>query len=153
MLKRMATSSLACVFLLLSGCSDDGEPGKQSAVTDAQGGSWSVVNYWAEWCGPCRTEVPELNALNDRLKATGDRVVGINFDELEGEALARSAQVLGITFPLMEGDDVARLGLPRPQVLPTTYLVDSTGDVRKALVGEQTADGLAAELDALKRKN
>lgn len=152
MFKRMAISSLVAVFLLLSGCSDDGEPGNKTAVTDAQGGAWRVINYWAEWCGPCRTEVPELNALNERLSASGDRVIGINFDGLEGEALARSAQVLGISFSLMEGDDVARLGLPRPQVLPTTYLVDSTGEVRKALVGEQTADGLIAELEALKHE-
>lgn len=152
MFKRMAISSLAAVSLLLSGCSDDGEPGTKTVVTQPQDGGWRVINYWAEWCGPCRTEIPELNALNERLNPNGDRVEGINFDGLEGEALVRSAKVLGITFSLLEGDDVVRLDLPRPQVLPTTYLVDSTGAIRKALVGEQTADGLIAELDALKHE-
>ena len=27
-------------------------------------GDWVLINYWADWCGPCREEVPELNHLN-----------------------------------------------------------------------------------------
>jgi thiol-disulfide isomerase/thioredoxin len=30
---------------------------------------WLVVNYWAEWCGPCRTEISQLNTLSEQVKS------------------------------------------------------------------------------------
>src|SRR5581483_11334633 len=40
-----------------------------------------VLNYWATWCVPCRSEIPEFNRIHDELGAQGVEVVGISMDE------------------------------------------------------------------------
>ncbi|WP_181082659.1 TlpA family protein disulfide reductase [Stutzerimonas stutzeri] len=152
MIKRslMGFSLLAC--LALAGCSEDWGPDQHGAQVTAQqlDGQWLVINYWAEWCGPCRTEIPELNALDD---AHGDiTVLGVNFDGLQGEELATAATDLGIDFRVLSLDPAERLDLPRSAVLPVTYLVDSAGKVRQRLVGEQTAEGLQTQLQELRQR-
>jgi thiol-disulfide isomerase/thioredoxin len=43
-------------------------------------GRSTIVNLWTTWCGPCRLEMPELEALRSRLAAGGVDVVGLNVD-------------------------------------------------------------------------
>lgn len=136
--------------LLVSGCEQDwgvDQHGQLVAAEQLQG-RWLLINYWAEWCGPCRTEIPELNRLAE--SRTDLHVLGVNFDELRGEELAQAAEALGIRFRVLSEDPAERLQLSRSAVLPVTYLVDDTGKVREQLVGEQTADKLLARLEQLR---
>lgn len=145
----MGFGLLAC--LALAGCSDGWGPDQHGAEVTAQqlDGQWLVINYWAEWCGPCRTEIPELNALGD---AHADiTVLGVNFDGLQGEELSAASTDLGIDFRVLSLDPAERLDLPRSAVLPVTYLVDRKGKVRQQLVGEQTLEGLQEHLAQLGR--
>ena len=102
-------------------------------------GQWRVINYWAIWCAPCREEIPELNALDDR---TDLMVFAVNYDGQNGEALQSQAAEMGITFTLLEQDPGAALGVVRPRVLPTTLLVNPQGAVTDTLVGPQTQESL-----------
>ncbi|MBC8651664.1 TlpA family protein disulfide reductase [Pseudomonas sp. MTM4] len=140
---------LAC--LALTGCAEDWGPDQHGADVTAQQleGQWLLINYWAEWCGPCRTEIPELNALDD--SHDDITVLGVNFDGLQGEELAAAAKDLGIGFRVLSVDPAERLDLPRSAVLPVTYIVDGDGKVRHQLVGEQTAEGLQEHLAKLGR--
>jgi thiol-disulfide isomerase/thioredoxin len=105
-----------------------------------------VINYWAEWCKPCRTEIPELNRLNEQLRGQGAQVLGINFDALQGAALSKAAKSFDIRFTVLAQDPAPRLQLPRNDVLPVTYIIDADGRLRERLLGEQTAAGLQARL-------
>ena len=109
-----------------------------------------MINYWAQWCAPCRTEIHELNALEKQLKEQSVQVLGVNFDALQGEKLSKAAQDMGITFTVLAQDPAERYQLPRAEVLPVTYIVDDQGRMRERLLGEQTAAGLTARLAALK---
>lgn len=135
--------------LLLAGCADDwGVDQHGRKVTAGQlEGQWLVINYWAEWCKPCRTEIPELNRLEQELRDKGAQVLGVNFDALQGEALAKAAEAFDIRFTVLAQDPVERLELPRNDVLPVTYIIGADGRLRERLVGEQTAAGLRARLD------
>jgi len=147
---RPLASLLLCSCLFLSAC-DNGwgvdQHGREITAAPLQG-RWLLINYWAEWCGPCRTEIPELNALSEA--DHGLEVLGVNFDELRGEELAQAAETLGIRFRVLSDDPAERLQLSRSEVLPVTYLVDDRGTVRQRLVGEQTAEGILAHLARLK---
>lgn len=151
MMSRILRSVGLLSCLALAGCSEDwGLDQHGQPVTAGQlDGEWLVINYWAEWCGPCRTEIPELNAM--AASPDGPVVLGVNFDGLQGEELAQASEALGIDFRVLAQDPAERLDLPRSAVLPVTYLVDREGKVREQLVGEQTAEGLNAHLARLGR--
>lgn len=133
--------------IVLGGC---GAPPQFSTLAGSEGrwddwhGRWVVLNYWAEWCGPCREEIPELNALD---AARADVVVvGINFDAPPEPELRRQAEALAIEFPVLMGDPGGQLGLEQPSVLPMTFIIDPSGAVVHALRGPQTRAGLEALL-------
>lgn len=137
-----------CAGLLLAGCAEDwgvDQHGRKVTAEQLEG-QWLVVNYWAEWCKPCRTEIPQLNRLEAELQGKGTRVLGVNFDALQGEQLSKAAAAFDIRFTVLAQDPAPRLELPRNDVLPVTYLIDASGRLRERLVGEQTAAGLQARL-------
>ncbi len=143
-----------CAGLLLAGCADDygvDQHGRKVTAEQLEG-QWLVINYWAEWCGPCRTEIPELNALAEQLKDKHAQVLGVNFDALQADALTKAADTMGIRFTVLAQDPGERFKLPRSEALPVTYLVDPKGQVRERLMGEQTAAGLSKRLAELQAK-
>ena len=126
---------------VLSACGRGETTAAETPQLDSFRGRWVVINYWAEWCKPCIKEIPELNALAETYPQVA--VVGVNFDGTSGEALAQQVQALGVAFPILENDPAARLGTPRPVVLPTTLILDPAGKLVQTLVGPQTLESLA----------
>ena len=117
--------------------------GNRVALT---GDQWLVLNFWAEWCEPCRAEVPELNAL----ASTGQvRVLGVDFDSGQGEELESRAKSLDIRFPVLRESPLTALQVPPPQVLPATFIISPKGEVVGKLFGPQTRQSLEAELARL----
>ena len=102
----------------------------------------AVLNLWASWCGPCRTELPELQHFAD---TAGDDVVvlGVATNDTEAAAAALAAD-LGVTFPSVfdpTGEVLRASGQIR---LPQTLFVDAAGNVRHVYVGPAlTAAGFA----------
>lgn len=140
------------IGLMLAGCAQDmgvDQHGRKVAVERLEG-QWLVINYWAQWCAPCRTEIPELNQLDVELRDQAVWVIGVNFDALQGEKLSQATEEMGITFTVLAQDPAERFQLPRNEVLPVTYLIDPSGRMRERLLGEQSAEGLKARLAALK---
>lgn len=155
MTRRLAAALAIIGALMLGGCGNDygiDQDGHKvaSGRLDKQ---WIVVNYWAEWCGPCRTEIPELNTLAEELKGKKIGVFGVNFDNVQGEELKAASEKLGIKFTVLAQDPADFFDLPRSEALPVTYIIDNKGKVREQLMGEQTAAGVMAKLEALNATN
>lgn len=152
MTRRLAAIVTLIGSLLLSGCGADLGPDQngQQVASERIDKHWLVINYWAEWCGPCRTEIPELNALANQLKDQPVSVFGVNFDGLQGEDLKSAMGALGITFTVLVQDPAEHYDLPHNEALPVTYIIDDKGKVREQLLGEQTADGVSKRLAALR---
>ena len=142
------SAACAALALLLAGCAPGSAP-----LADGTSANWShwndrpiVLNYWAEWCAPCRHEIPELNALHRERTETGTVVLGINYDGITGARLAALVERMRIEFPVLVEDPIDRWGYARPDVLPTTVIVARDGRVRDVLVGPQTRDSILAAL-------
>ena len=128
---------------------------------DLAGDHWLVVNYWAEWCGPCRHEIPELNELDTpanegTAEAPGQqlpvRVLGVNYDGLVEQKLIDVSDRMGIEFAVLTSDPRERWAQPVPSVLPSTYLVAPGGEFMETLVGPQTRAGILSRIETLASK-
>ncbi|MDF2397277.1 redoxin domain-containing protein [Pseudomonas sp. 3MA1] len=152
MARQLAAALAIITTLLLSGCGNDYGVDQygQKVAAERIDKQWLVLNYWAEWCGPCRTEIPELNSLNEQLKGQSATVLGVNFDNVQGEELKGASEKLGIKFTVLAQNPAERFELPRSEALPVTYIIDDKGKVREQLLGEQTAAGVLAKLQALR---
>ena len=110
-------------------------------------GKWQVINYWATWCGPCITEVPELNDLAHEYSEQLV-VLGVDYDApSEADEAMASIEKMGIQFPVLTLDPAISLGIEPPTILPTTILINPDGKVRDVLVGPQTSASLLARIN------
>ncbi|MEM1436756.1 MAG: TlpA disulfide reductase family protein [Pseudomonadota bacterium] len=130
------------LLLLLAGCgASDGELMRSDGTAEPfrfadYEGRHLLINYWAEWCAPCRHEIPELNEL-DQDPALA--VLGVNFDQVSGVELKDLLKTMNIEFSTLLADPAARYGEKIPAALPTTFVIAPDGNLKSVLVGPQTA--------------
>lgn len=101
-----------------------------------------VLNLWASWCLPCRTEIPEISAFAD--DNPDFRVLGVAVDDSEASA-TDFARRIGATYEMAIGDAEFESAYPRLG-LPVTYFIDSSGtvtDVFNGILNEATLVELA----------
>ncbi len=96
-----------------------------------------LLNVWATWCGPCRVEMPSMEALHKSLGSKGLKIVAVSVDESGFEDEIRDfAQQYGLTFQILY--DPNRDGIrKRYQVTgyPATFVIGRDGIIRRKLVG------------------
>lgn len=104
-------------------------------------GRWVFVNYWADWCKPCMTELPELNQLylSNSAKIL---VIGVSFDAKSHQDIQAFADSLSLKFPFMTRFPLKDYQQTTPQTLPTTLVINPNGELVTVLHGPQTAEGL-----------
>ncbi len=139
---------ITLLLILLAGCSAKPDAvdsqGKPLYLKDYQG-KWLVVNYWAEWCKPCITELPELNALYTQYNKQV-MVIGVSFDGLANTEMQRVAQKLTIHFPMTNSFPIQQFGVQHVEALPITFLISPQGKLVNTLHGPQTQESLVKEM-------
>lgn len=109
-----------------------------------------VLNFWATWCGPCRNEMPALQAASERF---GDRVRILGVDQAEDPATVQAyIDELGIDFTIpLDAEQHVSSDLYNVSGLPTTFFIDAEGKISKVWMGEMNSitleEGIAAMLD------
>jgi cytochrome c biogenesis protein CcmG/thiol:disulfide interchange protein DsbE len=104
-------------------------------------GKTVVLNFWASWCGPCRDEMPLLEAGSKRWR--GKNVVFLGVDAKDDRGYARAfLKKYGITYANVydgKGSQIGRYGVTG---YPETYFIDPDGRVRHRIAGpvEKPAD-------------
>jgi len=102
-----------------------------------QRGRVVLVNFWATWCGPCRQEMPHLNKLYEKYKASGFVLLGVNVDDDTRQAVG-VANKLGVTFPVLPDSDKRVSKQYDLSAMPSTVLIDRDGKVRYLHRGYQS---------------
>ena len=92
-------------------------------------GTVQLVNIWATWCGPCRYEIPELQAIHDRYAPRGFEVVGVSVDETGADGVRQFVEEQKMTYPVVLDEKGTLADMLQTSVLPTTILLDRDGKI------------------------
>jgi cytochrome c biogenesis protein CcmG, thiol:disulfide interchange protein DsbE len=87
-----------------------------------------VLNVWASWCPPCRSEMPLLERTHQRIAGQDALVLGIDSQDASEDAL-KFLRDKRITFPSLrdrDGEYASDLGV---DALPETFLIDREGKI------------------------
>lgn len=102
--------------------------------SDEWRGKVILVNFWATWCAPCRAEIPELVALQDKYRDQL-QIVGVAVDEGSVEAVEGFVAEHKINYPVvMETPELQAL-FPGVLGLPATFLLDRDARLAQTHLG------------------
>jgi thiol-disulfide isomerase/thioredoxin len=94
-----------------------------------------LLNFWASWCEPCRSEMPTLALLATRFENRGLQVVTVNFRETDA-ALRRYSESAPLGLLILRDRDGAAAKAWRVRTFPTTFAIDRRSAVAFSVVGE-----------------
>ncbi|MCP2252901.1 Thiol-disulfide isomerase or thioredoxin [Prauserella aidingensis] len=120
------------------------DPDKRISSKDFRG-KVLVINIWGQWCGPCRTEAPELQDVYERTKDDGVRVLGIDVRDFDRSAPQDFMRNRGLTYPSIYDPSgrslIGLTGYPR-NVVPSTIIVDKQGRVAAVYLRDLLAEDI-----------
>jgi len=93
------------------------------------------LNFWATWCGPCKIEMPAMEALYREFNRRDFEILAVSTDQ-QGAAVTRPfSEEMGLTFPILHDSDF-RVGVAYgARTLPMTFLLDRRGVVTHRIFG------------------
>jgi cytochrome c-type biogenesis protein len=114
--------------------------GDSVSTTEAQG-RVVLLNVWATWCHPCRTEIPVLQQLYGRYASRGLEVVGVSVDARgEENTIRQFASDFGMTYPIWLDPDERVQAAFLAIGVPATFLIDRKGVLRWRHIGPVRAN-------------
>ena len=125
----------------------DPKPAPAFTLTDLDGreistaslrGKVVVINFWATWCPPCRAEIPDLVALQEKYKNTL-QIIGISEDEGSVDGVKRFAAEHRINYPVVMTTPAIEKMFPGVSALPTSFILDRESRIVQKHVGMLTA--------------
>ncbi|MEO7640563.1 MAG: TlpA disulfide reductase family protein [Ramlibacter sp.] len=156
-LLRAAASAAVAGWPLRGNAETERWPARTAApgwnATDLEGKRWdahmldgraALLNFWASWCEPCRSEMPTLQQLADFHGAQRLAVLAINFKEPRASA-ARFARLTALSLPVVLDPQGAVAKAWAVKIFPTTVLIDHRGRPRWRVRGEMDWTGREAQ--------
>jgi thiol-disulfide isomerase/thioredoxin len=98
-----------------------------------------MLNFWASWCGPCRTEMPLMDQIYKKYHAAGFTLLGVNVDTDSTDAQKFLSQV-PVSFPIAFDRDNKVSKLYAVSAMPSSVFIDRKGNVRALHRGYKPGD-------------
>lgn len=95
-----------------------------------------MLNFWASWCGPCRQEMPHMDAIEEEFRDYGFRVLAVNVDQNRDDA-ERFLESVPVDFAILWDHESTVSELYDVQAMPTTVMIDRNGQARHVHHGYQ----------------
>ncbi len=108
-----------------------------------------VINFWSVTCVPCKAEIPQLIALQDRYKDRGLIVVGVAAPYDAGPSVKAFATEHHMSYPVLVAEGHDLLETYGITALPTSLFVRNDGTISQTLVGAGTRDVFEQNVQAL----
>ena len=104
-----------------------------------------LIDFWASWCGPCKQEMPVLEALHKKYAKRGLVIVGVNIDN-QKKKMANFLEANPVTFRHVRDEKLRVASAYEPPTMPSSYFIGRDGKVRFVHAGFQKKD--AAKFEA-----
>jgi cytochrome c biogenesis protein CcmG/thiol:disulfide interchange protein DsbE len=154
----MLLRNLLVVFLfsfLAMGCSKSHlslhDSNGHLVPTASFSGKWVIISYWAAWCDGCAEEVPELNYFYQHNSNKNILLYGVNDDQLPSNDLQQAIRKMKMLYPSLLEDPSAVWQLGETNVLPTLFIINPIGKVKKKIIGSVTAQDLLKIINKLQQ--
>src|SRR6266404_9774924 len=105
----------------------DALDGKPLSLATARG-KVVLLNFWATWCGPCRAEIPDLIALQQKYKDQL-QIIGLTVDDDDESTIKQVVADERINYPVAMASPEVRLQYGGISALPTSFVLDAEGRV------------------------
>lgn len=107
----------------------------QNKMLSGYQGKWVILHFWATWCEPCATELPELNHLYMRWRNHDVAFLTVSIDTENKERVPAFTQKLGLQLPVVLGDDANVTDRYWTWGLPVTYIINPDGIIVARALG------------------
>ncbi len=104
-----------------------------------------LVDFWASWCGPCKQEMPVLEALHKKYESEGLVIVGVNIDNND-KKMNNFLKATPVTFRRVRDKKLQVVSRYEPSTMPSSYFIGRDGKIRHVHVGFRKND--AGKLEA-----
>lgn len=154
---------LALIFglFLLGACSNSGamEIGKKAiefTLNDIEGnrvslseysGKVVILDFFADWCPPCRQEIPDFIDLEKQYGPEGFSMIGIAL--VDRSAARAFAEKVGINYPVLIDDGNVSAAYGPIRSIPTTFVIDKDGKIAKVYIGYRPKDVFEKDIKEL----
>jgi cytochrome c biogenesis protein CcmG, thiol:disulfide interchange protein DsbE len=103
-----------------------------------------LLNVWATWCLPCRTEMPSIQALHDRFAARGLKVVAVSVDNSGfADEIRKFRDQYGLTFEILHDASGEIKRDYHTTGVPETFVIGRDGVIRKKVIAAADWDSPA----------
>ena len=109
-----------------------------------------LINLWATWCGPCRVETPQLEALYQKYRDRGLVIIGVSVDD-QPDAIRAFAAEYKVTYPMLVGlgQNPFLTAMGYAQTLPMSILIRADGTVAERFEGMKTTEAWERKIEGL----
>jgi cytochrome c biogenesis protein CcmG, thiol:disulfide interchange protein DsbE len=113
----------------------DSRTGDSLSLRERYKGTVTLVNIWATWCVPCRTEMPSMQKAYAELKDRGFNIAAVSIDEDADDVVNSFAADLGITFDVLHDRSTAIQKVYQTTGVPESFLVGKDGIIVRRVIG------------------
>ena len=110
--------------------------GKEVSLSDFRG-KHVLVNFWATWCGPCKIEMPSLEALYQRFKNKNFALLAISNDMFGATIVKPFVKANNLNFTILLDQRLKASNAFGVTSLPSTFMIDPKGEIIGALFGAE----------------
>jgi thiol-disulfide isomerase/thioredoxin len=108
-----------------------------------------ILDFWATWCPPCKAEIPGFIDIQKKYGDKGVAVVGVSLDQEGPTAVKPFMKQLGMNYPIVMGDDKIVQDFSGIEGIPTTFIIDRSGNVVSKHVGYGDEEAFETEIKPL----
>ena len=121
--------------------------GNKQRLSDYKG-EGVFLNFWGTWCGPCKKEMPYMESQHNAFEEKGVRILAVNIQESDLKVKAFRDQY-GLTFPIAIDKDKSVLEAYNVIPLPTTFLIDKDGKIKKIITREMSEEEIISHMESI----